>query len=164
MRSNLGRRLVYLLFALLMVANIATLTILWRDRLRGPRGGPPPAMARNLLVREIGFDDAQTERYDALVDIHRRLADSLRHAIGRSKRENLEALKDTSLSEGSLAQRADRTARLVRQLELATILHFRDVRVLCRPEQRPRFDTLIQDVALRMGPEGRGHGGPGMRR
>jgi hypothetical protein len=154
MRSIIGRRVVYALFALLLVANIATLAILWRDRIRGPRGGPPPRMARNLLVREVGFDEAQTVRYDSLVDIHRRLADSLRRAIGQSKRENLEALRDTSLPDASLAQRADLTAALVRQLELATILHFREVRALCRPEQHPRFDGLMQDVSQRMGPEG----------
>ncbi|NDC76434.1 MAG: periplasmic heavy metal sensor [Chitinophagia bacterium] len=164
MRSIIGRRVVYILFALLLVANIATLAILWRGRLRGPRGGTPPDMARNLLVREIGFDESQTARYDSLVDIHRRLADSLRRAIGRSKRENLEALKDTSLPEASLAQRAERTGMLVRQLELATILHFREVRAICRPGQRPRFDALMREVSLRMGPEGPPPPGPGPRR
>ena len=152
MRSILLRRVVYVLFALLMVANIATLGILWRDRLRRPQGGPPPGMARNLLVREIGFDDVQTERYDSLVDAHRRLADSLRRTIARSKRENLEALQDSSLSDGSLARRAEGTATLVRQLELATILHFREVRRLCRPEQQSRFDALMREVSQRMGP------------
>lgn len=164
MRSILGRRVVYTLFALLLLANIATLAILWRDRLRGPRGGPPPGMARNLLLREIGFDDAQTHSYDSLVEIHRSLADSLRRAIGRSKRENLEALKDTSLTEGSLAERAERTAMLVRQLELSTILHFREVRSLCRPGQRPRFDALMREVSQRMGPDGPHPPGPGRMR
>jgi len=164
MRSITGRRVVYTLFALLLVANIATLAILWRDRIRGPRGGPPPRMARNLLVREVGFDESQTVRYDSLVDIHRRLADSLRRAIGQSKRENLEALRDTSLPDASLARRADLTAALVRQLELATILHFREVRALCRPGQHARFDALMRDVSQRMGPEGPPPPGLGPRR
>lgn len=157
-------RLVYGLFALLLVANIATLAILWRDRLREPRGAHPPGMAHILLVREVGFDEAQAARYDALVDIHRRMADSLRRAIGRSKRENLEALRDTSLPDAELALRADLTAALVRRLELATILHFREVRTLCRPEQRSRFDALMRDVSQRMGPDGPPPPGPGARR
>lgn len=164
MRSIIGRRLVYTVLALLLIANITTLTILWRDRVRGPVGGPPPAMVRNLLVRDLGFDDLQTARYDSLVDLHRGIADSLRRAIGRSKRDNLVALRDTSASDTLLEAGAARTAFLVRQLELATIRHFREVRALCRPGQRPRFDALMEEVALRMGPEGRPHGGPGRRR
>ena len=164
MRSIFSRRVVYALFALLLVANIATLGVLWRDRMRGPGGGPPPAMVRNLLVRDLGFDALQTARYDSLVELHRDVADSLRRAIGRSKRDNLGVLRDTAVSDTLLEAGAARTASLVRQLELATIRHFREVRALCRPGQRPRFDELMEEVALRMGPDGRHHGGPGRRR
>jgi len=164
MRRIAGRRLAYALFALLLIANVAMLAIVWRDRARVPGGGHPPAMVRHLLVRELGFDAEQTSRYDALVAVHRRQADSLRRAIGRSKRDNADLLRDPAATDARLEAGADHTASLVRALELATLLHFREVRALCRPRQRPAFDSLVREAFLRMGPGGAPPGRPGKRR
>jgi hypothetical protein len=164
MRRIPGRRLAYALFVLLLLANVAMLAVVWRDRGRARGGGPPPAMVRNLLVRELGFDADQTSRYDALVAAHRRVADSLRRAIGRTKRDNADLLQDTAATDARLEAGAGRTATLVRHLELATLRHFREVRALCRPGQRPRFDSLVREAFLRLGPGGGPSGRPGMPR
>lgn len=153
------RNVLYGLVVLLLLANTYALYRFWKQG-----GGAKPNHPRDIqafLVRELSLDAVQAEQYDALVQQHRKAADSLRREIRSAKEEMFSLIGDELVGDGMVLQAAQRAASLSAELDLRTMAHFRDIRKLCRPDQQQRFDALLLEVARMMStPPPPGRGGP----
>lgn len=129
--------------ALLLVLNAITLWFLMRRPEH--RGIPPEDRPKMMVIERLGFDAEQVRKYEDLIAAHRK-------AIGE---------KDTRIREARMAlfndlqapsePARDSIANVIGalQVEVERIHHdhFAAVRTLCRPDQIPKFDTLIGELS-----------------
>jgi len=154
-----------ILVVLLVALNIASLTTFWllKDRRQGPP--PPQNGVTDFLVKELGFDSAQKQRLEQLVETHRSTVMDIRRGHREAKDAFFALLKEPALTDSALAVAAAKADAPDQRLEMATFRHFQQVRALCNDAQKKKFDQIIQQVLRMNGPPGaQGPPPPGDRR
>jgi len=147
------KRYLWFTIIVLIVMNLAVLTLLWLGRPEaGGMHGPPknPAEQRerlqHLLAEELGFDNSQIEQYLKLRRDHQHKMRLLQKEVREIKREMfdevLEGDLQTELSDSLLALAQDKQA----QIEHLTVLHFIDLKKLCKSEQREKLKLLMHEI------------------
>ncbi len=137
------QRLLSIAVALLIVLNGITLYLLFQ----GPHHhGPPPEDRPKLLVIErLGFDAGQVKKYEDLIADHRAAIGALDQEIRKARTALF-----TDLRAPNYAKRdslANVIAALQASVERMHHEHFTAVRALCRPDQIPKFDTLMGELS-----------------
>jgi periplasmic protein CpxP/Spy len=145
----------WLLVLLLIGINITLVAFIW---LRPGRHQDHPR--RLIPIAEIlHFDAGQAAALKDLQKAHFAVTDSLR-AAAKLQREGLFGLlKGGQPDSAASRQGIDGLARLQGQIEGEVFDHFRQVRLLCQPEQRAFFDGDLLEQISRQAPPGR-PGGP----
>lgn len=151
----LRQRWLLVLVAILLITNIATLSIYW---LKKPSHDGPPQPGRRekrmgqFMVDQLKFDQQQEAAYwklrDSMITTQRPVMDSMRSA----KKSFFDLLNQSGLNDSTLYSRSNEIADLQKRLDLATFRHFQKVRAICRPDQLQKFDTVIQEIVSRMTP------------
>lgn len=138
------QRLLAIAVVLLLVLNGITVAMLLKGHHR-PDGPPPEDRPKRMVIERLGLDEGQVERYEALIAQHRAAIGEKDGAI-RAARTAL----FMDLREGNAAYR-DSLITVITDLQASVERihydHFADVRALCRPDQRPKFDALIGELA-----------------
>ena len=150
-------RVFLLVIAILLIANIAMLTffLLKKD---GDRPGKRPdrkAMISGFLKKEIGFSEVQLKQYDTLSNIHRDNIRKMFEGLRSTKDKQFKQLTEGNFSDSVINLVADQSAASQKIMELQMFNHLKSIRLLCTPEQRPRFDSLFSKVLNRRGGEGK---------
>lgn len=156
MMRPLRQRWLLVLVAILLITNIATLSIYWFKK--PSRGGGPPDPAKRekrmgqFMVDQMKFDDTQEAAYwklrDSMITAQRPLMDSIR----RAKKSFFDLLKLQDATDSLLHSRSNEIAELHKRLDIVTFRHFQNVRSICRPDQLQKFDTVIKEIVNRMTP------------
>ena len=73
--------------------------------------------------------------------------DSLRS----TKEKQFKELAAVNFSDSAMNAVADRSAATQKTMELKMFNHLRNIRLLCKPEQLPKFDSLFGKVLNRRG-------------
>lgn len=133
-------RFLILAVILLAALNVAVLTFLVVGR-RPPHREAP----RQVIIERLHFDDEQVATYDRLIEKHHteiRQKDTemiaKRQVIYQSLKTDDYRQADSLIYEIGLLQR---------DIEQIHFDHFRNIKRLCRPEQRADFDVLVDDLA-----------------
>jgi protein CpxP len=147
----------------LLVVNTATLTIFWLERkshglLMG--GKPKGAEAQAYLIKELALDSAQQVQYLALVKAHRRGTNEIKHELKNAKDAFFNLLGDSTANEATIKQAADQASAIETQLDVLTFKHFQQIRSICTPAQKVKFDSVIKTVVKMMGPSQQRPQGP----
>lgn len=147
--------------ALLVLANVVTLSIFWIEKTkRHDQAGPPrKEPAFEFLIKELVFDSSQILAYEKLKIKHQQGMPPLNDAIKEAKHRffSLIAKSDASTAEIDAAMNAQLMAQ--KNIDLSLFNHFREVRQLCTPAQQEKFDGLIEQIIRMIGQ--RRPGGPG---
>lgn len=142
---------------LLLLCNAALIILVW---FAPPRGGGECERnnrPRDLLIKEVGFSDAQAKQYEELITAHRDAMQRLRRE-GRDLRDLLFAqLGKPAASPDSLYVRIGINQQ---QIEQTTYQHFEQVRKLCTDAQKEQFDRIIGEVLRTMNRNKPPHSGP----
>jgi hypothetical protein len=113
----------------------------------GPRGEGP----KNIIMEKLHFDKAQAEAYQLLIDDHRKKITTLESQLMDLKNKLYSNLKDdkNSLNTDSLMSKIN-----VVQLDIEKVHyhHFQDIKNLCKPDQKPLFDKLTEEIAILFSP------------
>jgi protein CpxP len=158
MINKQNRSKVFLsIIAILLVANIALLTFFLMRKDNGHFDKRPDrkAMIADFLKKEIGFSDAQLQQYDTLSDRHRESIKTMFDSLRSSKDNQFKQLTAGGFSDSVINSVADQSAASQKFMELQMFGHLKSVRMLCTPEQLPKFDSLFVKVLNRHGGEGR---------
>lgn len=170
--NNNSKRWLAIAIALLLIANVVTLILLW-SHTKNDKGkdGQPQGQVFEYVVKELQLNHQQQDAYAQLRIEHqqgqRMISDSMRMV----KDAFFALLKDPNVSDSLVSVNARKAADMEMQLEQLTFKHFQKVRAICTPEQQQKFDKIIEDVLHRMArprggpppPPGRdGHGPEGM--
>jgi uncharacterized membrane-anchored protein YhcB (DUF1043 family) len=122
------------------------------------RAGPPQ---RLFLEKELNFDEKQKESYRVMRDEHFMKARSIREQVKMMKEDFFKSMADSSLTDEDLRKKALAISTEMSELELMTFKHFQQVRQMCTPEQKEKFDEIIDEVLRSMDrpgpPSGREH-------
>ncbi len=138
------QRFLAIAVIVLLLLNSITVALLLRVHHR-PDGPPPEDRPRLMVIERLGLDEGQVERYEALIAQHRAAIEE-KDATIRTARTAL----FMDLREGTNAHRDSLIAVVTQQqasVERIHYDHFADVRALCRPDQQPKFDALIGELA-----------------
>lgn len=132
--------LLTLLVAVVLLLNISLVLHIWMSQ---PEEKQP---LHQRIVQEIGFDKEQARKFDVLRDstvgnlksVERRLDNAIfaYFSLLKQKEWNHSAKDSLQLIIGDLKK------------EKANILftHFKDLRDLCRPDQLPEFNLVLDDM------------------
>ncbi len=115
-------------------------------------------MIGNFLKTEIGFDTAQLQQYDTLSIRHKETMKTMFDTLRSSKDKQFKMLTAANFSDSIMLAIAEQSATNQKAMELQMFNHLKNVRMLCKPEQLPAFDSLFVKVLNRRGGEGRGDG------
>lgn len=147
--------------ALLVLANVVTLSIFWVERRKAPAGGKlmPKGPAFEFLIKELAFDSVQIAAYEKLRSEHQQSQKPLNDAMREAKDSffKLIAKPTVSAAEIDVALNAELTAQ--KNIDLNLLNHFKAVRQICKPAQQEKFDGLIQQIIRMIGQKR--PGGPG---
>jgi Spy/CpxP family protein refolding chaperone len=151
------QRWLLVLVAILLLTNIATLSIYWfkkPDHDGGPGRDPGNREKRmgQFMVDQMKFDTTQEAAYwkmrDSMLVIQKPVMDSIRN----SKKRFFDLLNQPDATDSMLIARTNEIADLQKKLDLVTFRHFQKVRSICRPDQLQKFDTVIKEIVNRMTP------------
>jgi Spy/CpxP family protein refolding chaperone len=147
----------------LLAINTATLTIFWLERkghglLLGSR--PKGAEVQVFLIKELALDTVQKEQYLELVKAHRTSTNEIKKELKNAKDAFFNLLGDSTANEATIKQAADNASTVETQLDLLTFKHFQQIRSICTPAQKAKFDSIIKKVVRMMGPNQQRPQGP----
>lgn len=130
----------------LFLLNIGMVLFMFLHR---PGDGRPPE-PKDIIIRELGLDDAQQNLFKGLREAHQAEMRAIREKnAGFRKNLYLEigTAKPDSVKINSLA---DSITVAQKQAELVTFDHFKKLRAICRPEQQAKFDLMIAELVQNM--------------
>ena len=151
------QRWLLVLVAILLLTNIATLSIYWikkPDHDGGPGRDPGNREKKmgQFMIDQMKFDATQEASYwklrDSMIAIQKPVMDSIRS----SKKRFFDLLNQPDATDSMLIAHTNQIADLQKRLDLVTFRHFQNVRAICRPDQLQKFDTVIKEIVNRMTP------------
>src|SRR5215216_615861 len=151
------QRWLLVLVAILLLTNIATLSIYWikkpdHDGGPGRDSGNREKKMGQFMVDQMKFDATQEASYwklrDSMIAIQKPVMDSIRS----SKKRFFDLLNQPDATDSLLIAHTNQIAELHKKLDLVTFRHFQKVRNICRPDQLQKFDTVIKEIVNRMTP------------
>jgi periplasmic protein CpxP/Spy len=140
------------IIGVLLLTNIALALYCFAWRGHYPKAGSREKRESGMysfLQGEIGFDSMQLKSFDSLKQAHRaglrpyfeemaRSRDSLYHTLGNPGQP------------ADLERLADSIGRKQAEIEKVMFRNFLHIRSLCRPDQLPRFDSLMPGLVHRL--------------
>ena len=72
-----------------------------------------------------------------------------------TKDKQFKELTAADFSDSVMNSIADRSAAVQKNIELKMFNHLKNIRLLCKPEQLPKFDSLFVKILNRKGGDGR---------
>ena len=160
MNQDKKNNLLTWLVVILIIANIAVITMFWLSHnQKPPRPAGTPA---EFLTKELGLNEQQQQQLHQLANKHHMESEKIRGKIKDARDHLFDLLKQTNVTDSSKQQAAASVADNLKQLELLTFEHFQQVRALCNPEQQKKFDQVINQVLQMIGgrPAGPPNGPP----
>ena len=155
------------IIVLLFVANIGTLAFFWYFKLTTGRHARPTdklGNAASYVTQQLNFNAQQQQQYQQLIEAHKRNTMALHEQLHDAKDHLFGLMNDSTASEAQVDSSAAMIGHLEQQLSLQTFNHFKQVRALCNPTQRHKFDGILKQVMQLMAPQGGRPGrGPGFR-
>jgi protein CpxP len=147
-----------ILVAILLLTNIATLSIYWFKKPNDREGGPGregfnrEKKMGQFMVDQMKFDATQEATYwklrDSMIAVQKPVMDSIRSA----KKRFFDLLNQSEATDSTLIAHSNEIAEMQKKLDLVTFRHFQKVRAICRPDQLQKFDTVIKEIVNRMTP------------
>ena len=163
--SNIkNNRWLSIITIILLIANIATLILLWSNKKneRDDQKRPPaPGAVFEFVSKELRLDSLQREAYRKLRDEHKAGQRSIRDSIRKVKDAFFALLSQSNVADSVVQAAARKASETESQLEVLTFRHFQKLRAICNPDQQKKFDAIIQDVLRRMAPRRGRPGQPG---
>lgn len=158
MQTILKNKWLSVLILLLLVANIATLSMYWYAKLVDR---PKPEMAKRgaaatFLIKELAFSAEQEKQYRDLIQQHQKQSRLINEQLKESKSNYFDLLQEPQIDSLLADAQLRKITAFQQQLEELTFHHFLQVKKLCTPKQQIKFQTVINKAMRMMGPKQQG--------
>ncbi len=149
MINDQNRHKVFLvIIAVLLLTNIGMLVFSLQGKETRKQVDQPDkkAFIVNLLKEEIGFDQQQLSVYDTLSNQHREKMGKLFEQLRKKKAEKFSQLAAADFADSAIARAARESAASQEMIDISMYHHCKNIRQLCSPAQRPKFDSLFVKI------------------
>jgi len=152
MASTARNKIYVLLIGILLLSNLALVAFFVANKpeKKEVKKEKPGGYMKEALKNEVGFDDQQMATFDDMAAKHKQQMRPLFEDISKTKESFYHLLTQPATPDSLLNSAAREIGEKQRLLDLKIFTHFQNIRELCTPEQRPKFDTLVQRVVHRM--------------
>lgn len=154
MINNTNKSKIFLvIIAILLISNIVLLSFfLQKKEPDSPAKRPDRKLyISEILKKEIGFNQQQLLQYDSLGDEQQKIMKVFFDNMRNKKKLQFQQLVTGDFSDSSINRLADESAASQKKMEVQMFNHIKSVRLLCLPDQLPRFDTSFFKVFNRRG-------------
>lgn len=138
--------LTNILVAILLIANIVTLSLYWLKKEKLPSEGGRQGRADEFVIKELQLDSNQQNAYKALITAHRTAMRNIKEKSREHKEAFFNLLKNTDINGNEFHARLTEASQEQYLIDSITFSHFRQLRALCNDEQKKKFDNIIQQV------------------
>ena len=169
MDLNAHRKLIAWTVAILVVLNLGSLGLLWFAHANRPRSlqSPTRPAPAEFLIRDVGLNPEQAEKFRELREKHLIYAQSQREEIHALNRRILEELFRPDPDSALVRRLSEEIGHKQELFQEALYRHFEEVKQLCTPEQQEKLKRVVleaMEVDQRQGPPpGRPEGPPPAR-
>lgn len=143
-------KILILFIAILFLANVVTLYLLFNDKHR-PRshGDERKAYTASFLRDSVGFSDSQVVQYDSLSSRHRQSVKNIFEEMGNRRESTFKILAAENFSDSAIEANAVSLSAHQKDIELNLLNHIKDIRSLCTINQLAAFDAGFYKVIAR---------------
>ncbi len=145
--ENSSNKILIIVIALLLIANVVTLTMLFTGK--KPENEDRKNSMRNYLKNEVGFSDAQLVAFDTVKSKQRAQSKLMYDEIRQRKQNNLKKIGNDNFSDSTIKSAAAYAATQQEEMEMNMLEHLKHIRNLCTPPQRAIFDTGFYKILVR---------------
>ena len=155
MSTSKNKSLIFIITVLLLT-NIAVLGyFLWYKK---PAGGhddhgkvkPPPGIEAPLQ-NEVGFSEDQLVQYRQMRDEQMNTIKPMFDDMRKTKDSLFRMMSIDGTTDSTVNATADAIAQKQKAIDLRMYNHFKRIRGLCKPDQLPKYDSLIQRMMKKIG-------------
>lgn len=140
----------------LFILNLATLGYLWFSRPHGllqPRNMNPRMEQRGgFLEEQLNLNDNQRDEFLKLKEEHHKLAEPLQDSIHILKDRMFDIISSGQADTLKAGEIARSIGECQKQLELVAFNHFSKMRGICDDNQKQKFDKVMKNVMMMVGP------------
>ncbi len=137
-----------MIIGILLIANIVLLSVFLSDKPDGKKGEHKNQMT-DFLQKEIRFNDEQMAEFEFIKSDHRSQVKELFDKMRSNKEQAFKELGTKSFSDSAIINAATYSAMQQKDLEIQMLKHLKDIRNICTPQQRAKFDTGFYKVMNR---------------
>lgn len=109
------------------------------------------AYITNILKNDVGFNEQQIAKYDTLSNMHRTKIRQMSQDTRDKKEVMFKKMVAGNFTDSTLQEVASQSAAFQKIMETQMLTHVRNIRMLCTPEQIPRFDSSFIKVFNKKG-------------
>ncbi len=135
------------IIVILLITNLAILAyFLWpKTTANEASNGPKPGYGlMESLKREVGLDSGQVKEMERLRSEHWKKMRPLFEDLHATKNNFYLLLKSPETPDSVINAAATVIGEKQKQIDLQVFSHFKTSRLVCTPEQRPKYDSLVQ--------------------
>lgn len=147
--STTRNRNLLIIITVLLLTNVAVLVYFLGQK----KKEKPPVWngVAEMLQNEVGFNEEQTAKYKEMKGKQREKVRPMYDNMRKAKDSLFRLLSFPETSDSVLNKMADEIAQKQKAIDLETFNHFKRVRVLCTPDQLPKYDTMVLQMFRKMG-------------
>ncbi len=139
-----------ILSAILLVANLVILSLWLFGRDHKPSKPQQGNALTNFLKNDVKFDENQFRQFETAKHLHWDSMKPMFSQLSNSKQRFFKlAIADTA-SKAEVDSLANIIGQNQASIDKAFLGHFRQIRRLCRKDQKPVFDSLFPQVVRKM--------------
>jgi periplasmic protein CpxP/Spy len=151
MENRSSNKILIVIIAFLLLANIATITLFLLNKKADTGYGKDDRKnsMRNYLKNEIKFSDKQLATFDSIKNQQHSQTKLIFDSMRTSRQDRLKFLGKNDFADSFIKDAANAAARQQSQVEVRFLEHLKEIRQLCTPEQMKRFDTGFYKIMNR---------------
>lgn len=140
-----------MLVALLAITNLVQLGFMLSRGQHRRMGGMEKREEemKSFLQKDIGFTTAQMQAYDASHSSHKQHMKQFFDDMRSSREENLKILGTQNFTDSAIEAVSSKAGEQQEMLEIKMLHHLQQIRNICTPEQRIKFDTSVHKIFTR---------------
>ena len=153
MNTQPKNKILIIIIGILLIANIATLSLFLMNKNRHSNPGRPDKKEQvtAFLKNEVGFTEDQLNRYDTISKTHRANMKSNFDDMATGREDIFRQLALHSFSDSAMETAANAIAKQQEGFEIKMLYHLKDIRNICTPAQQAIFDTGFYKIIAKRG-------------
>ncbi len=104
----------------------------------------------NSLQNDVGFSKDQLDQYQSLREQQMKKVHPMFDEVREAKKDFYGLMNSSQTSDSLVNADADSIAQKQKHLDLQMFGYFKNVRAICTDAQKPKFDSLMKKVVMRM--------------